>query len=555
MANSLLTGVTGLRTHQQMLDVVGNNLANVNTPGYKTQRARFSDLLYQTISEATSSLSGNVSGTNPVQVGLGTRTIAVDNLQQQGSVEATGNPLDLAIQGNGFFIANNGVEDRYTRVGAFGVDQDNFLVDPGTGFRIQRFGTVGEGSATSPAFQVEGSNHIRIPFGTGTPGRATAVVQLQGNLSSTAVGPLSETLTSAQPFTAGGSPVTSATLLNDLDDNVTDYVVGDTISIQGTDADGSLVNTSISVGPGTTMGDLISAISAAFGSATASLDTVGNIVLTADATGPALLTMTLNDGLSNVGQTSFNQHGMITTVEGKGPDTTSTGIQIFDPQGAGHTLTLVFSKMGPNTWDITASIPSADGTVIDNAVAGVLFNDDGSFRQVTGTGNGDSDVTFQFNGLSSPQTVQFYFGAPSGFDGLTQFGGGSSAAAVDQDGFGAGFLSALSVAKDGSINGIFTNGRTLPVAQLAIASFQNPEGLDREGDNYYRVSNQSGVALIGTGLTGGRGSVQQSALESSNVDIGLEFTRLIIAQRGFQVNARTITASDQVLQELASIIR
>lgn len=137
---------------------------------------------------------------------------------------------------------------------------------------------------------------------------------------------------------------------------------------------------------------------------------------------------------------------------------------------------------------------------------------------------------------------------------MTQFGGDSSAAAVNQDGFASGYLTGLSFGQDGIINGNFSNGRSMPLAQLAIASFANPEALDRVGDNYYTQSNQSGDAVIGTAKTGGRGSVQQKVLESSNVDVALEFTRLIIAQRGFQVNARTITASDQILQELANLI-
>jgi flagellar hook protein FlgE len=162
------------------------------------------------------------------------------------------------------------------------------------------------------------------------------------------------------------------------------------------------------------------------------------------------------------------------------------------------------------------------------------------------------------NGISPPnpaQTITLNFGTPGGFNGLTQFGGATSAAAVDQDGFGAGFLTSVSVASDGVINGVFTNGQILPLAQMAIATFVNPGGLGREGNNLFSLTSQSGEALIGAGGSGGRGLVQQGTLESSNVDVALEFTRLIIAQRGFQVNARTITVGNEVLQELANIIR
>src|SRR5581483_1516084 len=144
MANSLLTGVTGLRVHQQMLDVVGNNLANSNTIGFKSQRLRFGDLVYQTLNQATSASSGQVGGTNPIQIGLGAKVAAIDANLQQGSLETTGRDLDLALQGDGYFVASNGVQEFFTRAGAFGVDAENFLVDPSNGFRLQRFGIVGE---------------------------------------------------------------------------------------------------------------------------------------------------------------------------------------------------------------------------------------------------------------------------------------------------------------------------------------------------------------------------------------------------------------------------
>src|SRR6478672_10510116 len=137
MANSLFTGVTGLRVHQTMLDVVSNNLANSNTVGFKSQRVRFSDLVYQTSNTSNQQLGG----TNPIEIGLGAKVAAVDPNLQQGSIETTGRDLDLALEGNGFFVARNGLENVFTRAGAFGVDAQNYLVDPANGFRVQRYGT------------------------------------------------------------------------------------------------------------------------------------------------------------------------------------------------------------------------------------------------------------------------------------------------------------------------------------------------------------------------------------------------------------------------------
>src|SRR5205085_12371848 len=135
----------GLRGNQQLLDVVGNNLANVNTIAFKSQSVLFADLLYQTQERATggSSTSG---GTNPIQVGYGTTTSTIDSDFSQGALTVTGGPLDLAIQGNGFFVVNDGAQNLYTRDGAFQIDGSNNLVDAATGFKIQRFGTLGEAS-------------------------------------------------------------------------------------------------------------------------------------------------------------------------------------------------------------------------------------------------------------------------------------------------------------------------------------------------------------------------------------------------------------------------
>jgi flagellar hook protein FlgE len=558
-SSALFAGVSGLQAHQGMLDVVGNNLANVNTVGYKSESAQFGDLLYQTLAPATAGTSANVGGTNPIQEGFGVRVAGISQNLSQGSFQDTGNSLDLALQGSGFFVVNDGTRDLFTRAGSFGVDGTNFLVDPTTGYHVQRFGTVGEGSATSPAFQTSGDNSIKIPYGTGIPGKETGTITLQGNLNANAVGPQAQSLTSVLPFLAGGAPATLSTLLNSLDDSNHNYVGGDQILIHGTTVGGTAVNTSLTLSggppPTTTMGDLINAINAAFPGSTASLDSLGNLVLTANNTGPnTSLSLSLSDASTNTGSTTWNNHSLSVTTVGKNGDTFTTAIQIFDTQGNAHTLTLTFQKEAANTWNMTGSINPAEGTMTKSLVAGITFNDSGAFEGVTGTGAGAPSMTVQINGLSQPQTLNFSFGSVNGFNGLTQFGSDNSAAATSQDGYAAGFLNSLSIDKDGIINGVFTNGRILPVAQLAIASFTNPNGLERQGDNYYALSTNSGVPLIGGGQSGGRGFVQQGVLESSNVDVSLEFTRLIIAQRGFQVNARTITAANEILQDLVNII-
>jgi len=549
--SSLLTGVTGLTVNQQMLNVVGNNLANSNTIGFKDQSAQFADLVYQTLSAGTASTATS-GGTNPVQVGQGALVSGIDTDFSQGALQQTGQNLDMAIQGNGFFVVNDGTQNLFTRAGSFGVDAQNYLVDPATGDRVQRFGSVGEATATSPAFQTAGNNDIQIPYGTVIPGQATQTITMQGNLSASDAGPVAEVLTSGAPFQSGGQPANAGTLLNSLDDNSSPYGGSDTINFQGTDANGTPLSFSLqNVGPGNTLGDVVNAINQNFTGAQANIVN-GNIVLTATTPGPSSLSLSISDAAGNAGATNWGNHGLTETTTGQSGATVTAGIQFYDTQGTAHTLSLVFQKVANNTWSLTGSIPAADGTMTNNLVSNITFNNNGSFA---GAGAGNATMTVQLNGISQPQTLNFNFGSASGFNGLTQVGGVDSAAATSQDGYAAGFLSSLSIAQDGTVNGIFTNGQSMPIAQIALAGFANPSGLSRQGDNYYALTAQSGPALLGAGQSGGRGSIQQGELESSNVNVSLEFTRLIIAQQGFQVNAKAITVSDQVLQALSNIIQ
>jgi flagellar hook protein FlgE len=370
-------------------------------------------------------------------------------------------------------------------------------------------------------------------------------------------------LTSAQPFTTG-SPPTAAQLttpLNSLSDNIAQYGSGDTIVLNGVDANGNAVtNVAVPVDPvaatgqPATMQDLINAINANFQGTTASLDASGNLVVAANKPGPNNLSLSISDGAGDVGSSNWANHAMAVTATGANGTTVNTTIQVFDPQGTAHTLNLVFQKLANNTWNLTGSMAPSDGTLTNNQISNITFNQNGSFSQAGAVGSGSPTMTVQFNGSATPQQLSFNFGASGVFNGLTQAGGASSAAATGQNGYAAGSLSTVSINQAGVLNGVFTNGQTLPIAQLAIANFANPAALSRTGNNYYALSSESGPALIGAGSAGGNGSVQQGQLESSNVDVSLEFTRLIIAQQGYQVNAHVITAADQILQDLGNIL-
>jgi flagellar hook protein FlgE len=537
-----------------MLDVVANNIANVNTTAFKSQRVLFSDLLYETIRPAASASSGDAGGTNPNQVGSGVKVGQIDRKFSQGNLEPTGGLFDFAIDGGGLFVLDDGSRNIYSRAGAFGQDQGGVLVDLATGNRVSRLGSIGEPDGVNPGFQTPGNPEIQIPFGAVIPGEGTTDVQLQGNLNATMTGPLAGVLTSAAPYESGGAPAAAGTLLNALDSNAVAYTAGDTILINGTDVDGSIVSTSLPVNAGSTFGDLATAISGAFAGATANIDASGNLVLQADNAGPEALSLTLSDDPANSGGMNFVNHAQLSTTTGKDGDIIDRPIRVFDIQGGEHTINLQFQKQGGKVWDLTASMNPTEGTFIDDSVQQIQFNDDGSLQQVLGTGLGDANIVLQINGVTAPQSIQLSFGTNGSFDGLTQMKT-DSFLTTEQNGFAPGTLVSVSITDDGVIEGVATNGRTVPIAQLAIASFSNMKGLTTIGDNYFEQSLNSGAPQLGTAKSGDRGTVIGGQLESSNVDIAFEFTRLIVAQRGFSANARTITVSDEILEELTNIIR
>jgi flagellar hook protein FlgE len=555
MANSLLTGISGLRGHQKMLEVVGNNLANLNTTAYKTSRTLFSDLMYEVQRGTSSSSSGLLGSVNSVQIGTGSRLSQVDLNFAQGNLESTGNDLDLAMDGGGFFVASSGERSYFTRAGAFSLDESGYLSDPSTGYLVRRFGPTGEPNGDLPAFQTPGDDRVYVPKGVSIPGQVSTQMEIKGNLSSTSTGPVAQEVMTSTPLLSSGSPATLTTLLSDLDTNTVNYIAGDKILISGRRTDGSNPTvTELILTPTSTVGDLVAALNSSFAGATITVDGLGNIVGTADATGPSFLSMSFSDGPTNTGRSDFEDHEMILTRTGKDADTVFQSVEVFDESGAGHTIGLTMTKQADQSWTLVASVSPTEGTILDSLVEGISFQPDGSFAQVTGSGVGDSNITVQFRGQPASQTINLRFGTPAQFDGLTALGQ-ASRLQLTPDGFPPGELAEVQIDTDGKVFGLASNGLKIPLAQLAIASFRNPDGLVAIGNNYYTSSLASGNPDIGTALSGSRGALRAGQLEGSNVDLALEFTRLIIAQRGFSANARTITVTDEILQELTSIIR
>jgi flagellar hook protein FlgE len=503
---SFSTPLSGLNADSQDLSVIANNLANLNTVGFKDAVTNFQDLFYQQI--------GTNGAGNPVQVGVGTQISAISGNFTQGSIEATGVPNDVAIQGNGFITTvNNGLQ-LYTRAGDLSVAANGSL-ETADGGLVQGYEAVK--GVINPS-QTLGA--ISIPAGLISPPNPTSNVAITLNLNSgTPIAP-----SPASQQTGTGIPPASV------------LTTGGVLAI----SDGT--NTfSYTTVLNDTLSNVINAINAS-PNFTASLS--GNsMVITANSGTPVTFTTnTLTDAAAQ--SETFATSGTSTV------GTFSTTVAVNDALGAAHVLTFNFTKTAANSWNYSVTIPAADVGAVGNPVVlktgTMAFNGAGQLTTpatnvagipINGFADGASNLTFNW---------QLY--DPNGSGLLTQVAGTSAASSTLQNGYPSGTLSSYTIDNTGTIQGSFTNGQTVPIAQIALATFSNVQGLQRNGSNDFLPSLSSGAANIGVPGAAGRGTITGGSLELSNADIATEFSQLILAERGYEANAKAITTFDQVTQ-------
>ena len=553
MSYALSCGVTGLQAHQTMLDVAGNNLANVNTTAFKASQVTFSEVLGETLRQASQPTS-QIGGTNPQQIGGGVGVAGISVNTTQGNIVNTGNALDLAIDGAGYFVVDNGEQMLYTRSGSFGVDEAGYLVDPATGVRVQRLGLTGE----SDGFQIPGDSAIRVPYDVSLPANPTSQVVLSGNLSSDASGtPAAQVLTASSKFTYGGGDATASTLLGQLDQFSGSANPSGAIAFEGYRTDGTAFGAGLdmAVGAATTLEDLIDHLNNnVLSGATASLVS-GQIRITDDQTGYSRSDLTMS--YTGAGDLDLPGYFEVTTVGGD--EVKGVNIAVFDSQGGKHVMSAAFVRTDAvNTWDLVLTSVTGNVASVDlesRRIEGIAFDPQtGAFNGLPDGTTAEFSLTFAHD-VAHAQTIGVNLGTIGSFDGLTQFAGNSTAVAREQDGYEAGNLSAVSINNDGGLVGSFSNGIKKDLAVLAVALFNNPAGLASAGNGYYVSSANSGSAVVTQGTTGGAGAVRGMALEKSNADVATEFVTLIQAQNGFQANARTISVANEILRELTNLIR
>ncbi len=551
ISSALFNGISGLSTISEALNVIGDNLANVNTPGFKSSTALFETVFSQTLTGATVP-SGNLLGTNPVQVGLGTTLASISRNFTQGSLNSTGNLADLAIQGNGFFILSDGVGLAYTRDGSFALAIDGTLVDPATGLRVQGWTAV-NGVVTSTG----SVGDIVIPLGTSIV-QETSNALFTGNFDGAGGVATTGTVTDSAGMidTTTGLAATAVTSLVDLENALAvslGLVAGDTITLTGRRGGADLTASFVVGADVTTLGDLTTAIEGAFGivNGSVAVDADGSILITGDlGTGNEITTVVMNAAdAAGVVRTEFdnvfNPGGSVGFTEITAADGESfivSGLNVFDSLGNSVPLTITFTRTGPNTVAYLADSPL--GTSVGSGT--ITYDNNGQFLSVD-----NALITIDRSGAGAINPLDVTLD----FSGTTFLSGSNTLALASQDGFPIGALEEFFVGIDGTITGSFSNGLTQVVGQVALASFPNQGGLLAVGDNMFVTSGNSGEPLTGVAGSGGRGTMAQGFLEGSNTDMAKEFTNIIITQRGFQANARTISTADALLEEVISLAR
>lgn len=450
MMRALFAGVSGLRNHQVRMDVIGNNVANVNTVAFKSSRVTFAESFNQLLQGATRP-PANSGGRNPLQIGNGMNVSSIDMKFTQGTIQGTGVATDVAINGDAFFVVKGNGRTMYTRAGNFQFDANGRLVSPSNGFVVQGINADALGNFSSSSAVTD----IDLTLNLKSPARATQNLSLAGNLN------VNQRIIQTSPTTASEPHQMSITVYDTVG-QAHNLVLQFNQVFAGT--------------PPTPNNTWTFGIT----SATATVEALDN------ASTPGTAPLDTNQGL-----VTFNANGQMVDFSNGLVDLSAEPVRI---------------RITPNS----------GGTPFD------IVLDPGNVNDI---------------------------------NGLSQFANPSNAVFTTQDGYTSGDLQDISIDSTGVITGFYTNGVNRPVAQLSLASFNNPTGLIRRGDNMYEGSANSGVAVLGFAGSSNTSSITASALEQSNVDLSEQFTEMITAQRGFQASARVITTSDEMLTELVNLKR
>jgi len=544
MMRALYSGVAGLKTHQVKMDVIGNNIANVNTTAYKSQSIVFQELMYQTTQKASgpNAVSGT-AGVNARQIGLGVKSGAINTaIETPGATQTTGNPFDIKITGDAFFIVSDGSNNYFTRDGSFYVDSVGNLAMSSNGYNVMGW----QVDETTGAIKKDTVSALRIMSADNLtyPPEATSKAYVSGIIDKKDVQVTSE---------AG-----KIMNLNFYDNLGYEYTAKLSMKATGTKGMYTVELTDLLDEDGKS----VEVEGMKFG-VTQNVPDAKTLTLGSAYTYDAAAGTFTYKGEDGADKT-LNLNN-ITTDEDKKVLANAYGYSTYEE------FTKMYTAGGTSIADTVAAngfagLLGADGSVAvegKTITGGVVQYDvsSGKIQTVNGLSN-DFSLQLSFGdqelpaGPFSPISVDFSASSNVSNNGTSTIGADPG----DKDGLGVGRklgeLSGISIQKDGMIWASYDNGQRKLLGQIAVAEFPNASGLEKVGDNLYSATLNSGeFDGIGVDISANGGYMETGVLEMSNVDLSTEFTEMITSQRGFQANSRIITVSDTLLEELVNLKR
>ncbi|MCF2655804.1 flagellar hook protein FlgE [Lacrimispora saccharolytica] len=567
MMRSMYSGVAGLKTHQTKMDVIGNNIANVNTVAYKSQSVTFSELMYQTTQAASgANAASGTAGINARQIGLGVKTGAINTaIDSQGASQTTNNPFDIRITGDAFFVVSDGSNNFFTRDGSFYVDGLGNLAMTSNGYNVMGWG-VDESTGDIKQDTVKALRIMSAENMTYEP-EATTKATVSGILDKN-----DTSLTS-----------TSGKIMNLMFYDKLGYAYTAKFNVKNTDADGtytvqlaSIIDSENNVVVDGSNRSLIDGVDSAEVDKTTTLSLVQGYSWDETTTPPKLNSVEIDMGNMTNDKWEFlaKAYGFNNVDEFK-----SIKFSVQDPTDASETIEFGIEDYFKKKEFTLKDNSKSNARVLAGATNGNLQNDGveaqkinlkgavllhydpatGKFNGIAGKGAEKANINLILSAVSENfEDVSVDFSKTTMFNnsGVSTM----TASSGDNEKLGAGRklgnMSGVTIQQDGRIYASYDNGMSRLLGQIAAATFANASGLMKEGDNLYAASQNSGeFDGIGVEVTTGGGYMTTGVLEMSNVDLSAEFTEMITTQRGFQANSRIITVSDTLLEELVNLKR
>ena len=565
LSSALFSGISGLTNLGNAMQVIGDNIANVNTVGFKGSSFTFQDLLSQAMFTR--------AGTS--QVGRGTALADIYSAFEQGSFESTGNTTDLAIGGDGFFVLRESTSDvqHYTRAGNFRFNKEGLLVNP-EGYAVQGWGVDVNGEITGSTEDIALTSFTSEPEATmevtiisnldkDEQSNVTILSKVWDGTDSTPIDTSNyEYQSTVKVYDALGSTHDITVYFDKIQGSDWEYIVtcnpdedmragfASTKSagllargkLMFNEGSGAITSLSMSRLTGATDGtdqDVVidsTPATAYTGIVTMSVDNP-EILTTANA-GNVTLTFDGTNWSSSGGYAVIDDTSTQVSIDIDGDASADIAVNLGTAATAGETLDLILT--GSDDW--TVQVASTD------------TNSSGYFEFQADFLGGTSSSTFMDIAFNVGTK---YDGAAFAPDSLatSQYASSSTTVFQSADGYGAGALQGVDVDVDGLITGVYSNGQVLPLYLISLAKFQNIQGLHKEGGNLFRETRESGTGITNQPGTNGLGSIAPNSLEQSNVDIANEFVKMITTQRGFQANSKIITVTDQMLSDLINLKR